>query len=92
VVTWCRAGQSAQGLVLIRSLPYTLACTAKSASGTAGGFIGLQPVTYLDRHASPAAPAGRVMSMTVDVDVDVIVAVTASLSVSVPVVVSVSVA
>ena len=33
------------GLVLIRSLPYTLACTAKSASGMAGGFVGRQPVT-----------------------------------------------
>jgi hypothetical protein len=30
---------------LIRSLPYTLACTAKPASGTAGGFVGRQPVT-----------------------------------------------
>jgi hypothetical protein len=30
----------ASGLVLIGSLPYTLACTAKSASGTAEGFIG----------------------------------------------------
>jgi hypothetical protein len=38
VVTW-------RGASLIRSLPYTLACTAKSASGTAGGFIGRQPVT-----------------------------------------------
>jgi hypothetical protein len=36
VVTW-------RGASLIRSLPYTLACTAKSASGTAGGFIGRQP-------------------------------------------------
>jgi hypothetical protein len=36
---------SASGLVLIGSLPYTLACTAKSVSGTAGGFIGRQPVT-----------------------------------------------
>jgi hypothetical protein len=36
---------SASGLVLIGSLPYTLACTAKSALGTAGGFIGRQPVT-----------------------------------------------
>ena len=32
-------------LVPIRSLPYTLACTAKSASGMAGGFVGRQPVT-----------------------------------------------
>jgi hypothetical protein len=39
--TWSRG----TGLVLIRSLPYTLACTAKSASGMAGGFIGRQPVT-----------------------------------------------
>ena len=38
VVTW-------RGASLIRSLPYTLACMAKSASGTAGGFIGRQPVT-----------------------------------------------
>jgi hypothetical protein len=38
VVTW-------RGASLIRSLPYTPACTAKSASGTAGGFIGHQPVT-----------------------------------------------
>jgi hypothetical protein len=38
VVTW-------RGASLIRSLPYTLACTAKSASSTAGGFIGRQPVT-----------------------------------------------
>ena len=35
------------GLVLIRSLPYTLACTAKSASGMAGGFVGRQPVTLI---------------------------------------------
>jgi hypothetical protein len=27
------------------SLPYTLACSAKCASGTARGFVGLQPVT-----------------------------------------------
>jgi hypothetical protein len=37
--------RSASGLVLIESLPYTLACTAKSASGTTEGFIGRQPVT-----------------------------------------------
>ena len=37
--------RSASGLVLIGSSPYTLACTAKSASGAAGGFIGRQPVT-----------------------------------------------
>jgi hypothetical protein len=31
----------------IGSSPYTLACTAKSASGAAGGFIGRQPVTLI---------------------------------------------
>jgi hypothetical protein len=36
--------RSASGPVLIGSSPYTLACTAKSASGTAGGIIGRQPV------------------------------------------------
>jgi hypothetical protein len=35
----------ASELVLIESLPYTLVGTAKSALGTAGGFIGRQPVT-----------------------------------------------
>jgi hypothetical protein len=33
------------GLILVRSSSFTLACTAKSVSGTAGGFIGRQPVT-----------------------------------------------
>jgi hypothetical protein len=33
------------GLVLVRSSSFTLACTAKSVSGTAGDFIGRQPVT-----------------------------------------------
>jgi hypothetical protein len=37
---------SASELVLIGSLPYTLVGTAKSASGTAGGFIGRQPVIF----------------------------------------------
>jgi hypothetical protein len=43
------------GLVLIRSLPYTLACTAKSASGMAGGFIGRQPVTTNEGNAASSA-------------------------------------
>jgi hypothetical protein len=57
VVTWRGASQSAcsaSGLVLIRSSPYTLACTAKSASGTAGGFVGRQPVTESFEHSFKA--------------------------------------
>jgi hypothetical protein len=38
--------RSASELVLIRSSPYTLACTAKSASDATRGFIGRQPVAH----------------------------------------------
>jgi hypothetical protein len=50
-------------LVPIRSLLYALACTAKCASGTAGGFVRRQPVTQRHCQRDRAATRQRGMEL-----------------------------